>query len=279
MSRSVIYPHGGRHLLLQWWTHNEQWHLILASSLMGVGSVVKRACDLHSQDMRLGDFCEIDVVGPSEKMARDAAAFNRQEGIENFRDEVARRLQDALRLGYELPPGFKACEKYTPEDLDNLHIPWAMDHHQGCAHCHEGIRTELTPEALYDKYHDAWVEEHPPIKHKGKAPRVISRAQPAVDGEPLWYATPNFGHHASGVDLREVDYSLSDSPHRPEYLMDGVLFFFRRGSDLDKAPLQTMICTRKAKEKADRERRDTKFRADRKQESRHLAEKAIKALT
>ena len=272
----VIYPGGGKKFLLQWWTHNEQHHVILASTQESVYATAKRVFATH-KEVKLRLYLEVDVVAPSPKMSLDAAIWDREEGVLDFLTTVSSRLHEAASLGHPLPPEFLLCGKYLPrEEMDDDEIKWARKSHYSCQNCTEGIcLVGLSPEILYDKYKVAWDVTHPTPKPKGQAPRVVSRAVPAVDGEPLWYCSADFGHHASGVDLQEVVY-VKEALHRPPYLSDRILFFFRRVSEVDFGPLLTLL-NEQINEQAQKEkRRMVDFKAVRARASQEAAARALK---
>jgi hypothetical protein len=92
-------------------------------------------------------------------------------------------------------------------------------------------------EELYDRYAAAWNRLHGRVEYKDLK-QVVSRADRASDDEALWYASPNFGHHNSGITLDQIDIKElveveKNTPDHFGIVPNNVLFFFRRIHVLD----------------------------------------------
>lgn len=255
----VYYPHGGRRFLLHWWTYNDRGHVVLATTRASFDTVVKRVIDQNS-DAEIKAMCEIEIVGPSKSLSTLAAEHRFRERVNHLYTEVSYRMGKALKAGLPIPKPFEQCLEYAPEEAleesDQESDQWARENHYSCIHCRDRIKlTGTTPVDLYMRHHERWFEIHP-RKSYVDPKRVISRAVPAEDGSPLWYAHADFGHHSSGVDLAQVPDSTSE--YQPAYLTplhlsDRVMFFFRRLRELDSSPLVATLAARKADDEAARE--------------------------
>ena len=273
-SLRVYYPSGGRLLLLHWWTYNERGHVVLAPTERSLRAAAQRVFDEHS-DAEIKAYCEIEVVAPSARMCILAAEHTLRETIDSFHGEVVFRVREAVGAGRALPPQFALCTGYQSveeqDDETGAGQKWAAETHYDCRHCRETIvLVGMTPAQLYARYHAAWRKVHPKPKHRDPK-HVLSRATSARDGEPLWIACAQFGHHSSGIALDEVDWEAMKL-HRTSALSDRVLFFFRRGRDLDPTALQESLDqvkdaaearhTRHEQERRDEFERDTRERIE-----------------
>ena len=266
----VFYPHGGYLVMLHWWTYDERGHLIMAPTIPGVVKTAKTVFAKHD-DAEIRDYCAIEVVGPSEEMVREARRFDMREEIDTFHHVMISRVRDLLKAGRPLPPPFEVCKTYRPDapeddDSDDYKNEWAVESHYGCRDCKDKIRlVGLTPAELHEKFYKAWEAAHPSPSYSN--PKLVpSRARPAVDRAPLWYAEASFGDHHAGISLAKVDYNEFDSNMRPSFLEDRVLFFFRRGVDLDKTGLEAYVADMKASRHARRHLRENERILKRRQE-------------
>jgi hypothetical protein len=276
-SLRVYYPGGGRMLLLHWWTYDDRGHVVLATTERSLRATAQRVFDEHS-DADIKAYCEIEVVAPSAHMVALAAKHTLRESIDSFHQEVVFRVREAVGAGRPLPPQFALCTGYESveeqDDETGAGQKWAAETHYDCRHCKETIvLVGMTPDELYARYHAAWQKAHPkPGHHDPK--HVLSRATPARDGEPLWIACADFGHHSSGIALDEVDLEASES-HRTAALSDRVLFFFRRGRDLDPTALQETLDKIKGAAEARHTRYEEERRAQRDRETNDQIEATI----
>jgi hypothetical protein len=229
----VYNPLAGRWFVLHWWTNSERGHLAFAST----GEALKHVAAgifKENPDAVVKAIIEIEVVAPTDRMSEIAEKHDVREKADALYYDVFGRLAEARDAGKKLPPQFVKCAKYEPhEGVDK--DEWAASKHYGCNNCHNGIcMVGMTKGDLYAKYHDEWVETYAKQRHvsrKGHPERMPSKAEKAVDGEKLWFAHANFGHHAGGVELHEVDLSEGDPEEewtcRPKCLTTDTLFFFR----------------------------------------------------
>jgi hypothetical protein len=234
----VVYPHGGRHVLLRWWTEDEQGHVIIAPTKHSAHTTALRLFEKHT-DAEIKDYCEIEIVAPSLGMQERNAARQLAERVFMFHHEVASALHDVVAAGHALPPFFAPCETYVPCGDDADPDEWAREKHYDCQFCVEKIKlVGMTPEGMYSRWYEPWREAHHTPQHVD-VKKVLSRAVPVADaGEPaLFYARHAFGPHNAGIEL---------APWEEHSLGNDVLFFFRRGRDLDRTSLQAVCDGAKA---------------------------------
>ncbi len=276
-SLRVYYPSGGKMLLLHWWTYDDRGHVVLSPTEHSLRAAAEHIFDKHP-DAEIKAYCEIEVVAPSARMCILAAEHTLRESIDSFHGEVVFRVREAIGAGRALPPQFTLCPGYQPveeqDDETGASQQWAAERHYDCRHCRETIvLVGMTPAQLYARYHTAWQKVHPKREHHDPK-HVLSRATPAHDGEPMWIACADFGHHSSGVALDDVDLEAMEL-HRTAALSDRVLFFFRRGRDLDPTALQERLGQAKAETAERRTRYELERRAQRDRETHNDIEATI----
>ena len=260
--------------LLQWSSHDEGSHVILGKSEANVQDVAMHVFKKHN-DAKLQSYLEIEIVAPSNKLQELYAYHSRQDGVNNFHQEVVSNMRQIVEAKKKLPPQFAKCTKYDP--AEEITDAYSATYYYECRNCKDTIRlVNITPEELYDTYFEAWqkLDLYGWGNRKTKDKRVLSQATQANDDEPLWYAYANFGHHADGIVLAEI--KLEDAyTFRPHYLSDNVLFFFRHIRALDKTPIQEQLDKRNAEIKKllkdDMKRRE----ANRKSEEKKRIESII----
>jgi hypothetical protein len=278
----VYYPRGGVLQMLYWWTQHERGHLVLAPTEQGTRAIARRVFEEHP-DAEIRAYCEIEVVGPPRRLHVLAESHALREAIDMFHREVVSLMRDAVKEGRSLPPPFEVCERYEidkdeEDDETGSADEWSRSVHYGCKHCMETIRmVGLTPAELWALHHEAW-QKLPFAWKRGTARRDLKR-QPhrgpaGVDGEPLWSACAEFGDHAAGIALAEVDWEGVEQ-YSVSCLTDRLLFFFRRGPELDPGPLQQMLDEEKARWKALREQQEQQRMAEREQEDRQRLDEGL----
>lgn len=229
----------GKFLLLQWWTHSEQAHIVLARNENSLESVVKNILYRHpGADIK--SFLEIEIVAPPKKAVSLAAEYDRKEAISQFGLTMINNMKEFLESNPNaiLPFPFSACKKYEREMAEEGDCveEWEEKTHYNCCNCREGIIVSMSEEELYDKYATRWYEKHP--RPSARKLMQESRAEIPRDNEPLWFARLDAGHHRGGVELDEVNFEKADPDWRPNYLSDNVLFFFRLIRKRDMKPIQ-----------------------------------------
>lgn len=259
MSLPVYNPLGGEHLLLHWYTYDDRGHVVLVpAERLAFGSLrtlraersmlhIARRLMRENSDLELKAYALVELVAPSAQMHTLAVTRHRADAVDSFRTEIVFRMREVMEAGAELPAPFGKCVKFEPEEYDADADEWTRDRHTGCRHCKDCITMSISPEDLYDRYAVKWradervkpwpVHESPPAR---RSKRVESRARPAYDGEPLCYALAEFGDHAKGVTLNQVDLSEAED-YTPSYLGDRVLFFYRVLLDMGTTQLQTFL--------------------------------------
>ena len=266
----VFYPGGGKMFLLHWWTEDDRGKIVLARTERAMRQTARRVFD-DNIDAKILAHCEIDVVAASPQICALAAFHERRERVDLFHREVATHLRLAVEEdGRALPAIFALCTNYKareePDDETGSAQEWGRTTHFDCRHCMEKIQlVGLTPDQLYDRYHEGWITIHP--RPKSNEERVPSRATPATDGEPLWYACAHIGPHSSGLVLEQVDIDDGEA-QRPHCISDHVMFFFRRLRDISQDALQGDLDDARAQYRERRTLREEKRRDDRKRDER-----------
>lgn len=250
----LVWNHmSGRWLVLHWWTDDERGHLVFAKNEKSLRHLASAVFSKHT-DAEVRAVLHIELVAPSDKMVALAREHDEIEKADTFFFEVTSQLRMILEAGKPLPPPFAICDRYVSSDPDEEPTASNVEGHYDCVNCEYSFVLGMTKRELYARYHERWNK----IFHKPQRPfkpsrpepkRVESRAPKAADDEPLWFALANFGHHAGGVELHEVD--LSDPSYRPRCLSSEALFFFRL---LDTDDLLMEELAAKVKDAADRER-------------------------
>lgn len=287
----VWFTKGGRYFALHWWTYDERGHLVLAPTEAKLREIAARIFNEHL-DVELKAYCEIEIVGPTRRFRDLAAKYRMNEDIEQFNREISIRLRDAIKAGYALPSSFALCTEYKfkdeaarneaeDESADTREL--RLDHHYGCTECMMGIRLiGMTPYELHVIYRKRW-EARPqqrrlrgrPYKTKGVPVAGASQAPEAADGEPLWFAYSNFGHHSGGLELHQIDYSDLDGGYPPSYIGSHVIFYFRRLRELDLSELTAMRDVSDAGWKLRQEQEEQASAAKREREDREDIESVL----
>jgi hypothetical protein len=246
----VFYPHGGKHFLLHWSSYDERGHVILARTEKGIQQVADRLFQKH-WDAEIKGYWEIDIVSPSEKMQQEDKEANYQSEIYDLYYEIIERMRDLVEAGKTLPSIFSICTSYELEEEDKGVVDeedeWASQRHYLCKNCSSTIKSSLSKEELYAKYHQAWREQFP-IEQYIDPKLVISRATPVKDGEELFYADiSSFGHHGQGVELQKFD------PESPSYKDN--LFWFHQVRELDHSSFSAVLLQKQKARKEEQEKR------------------------
>jgi hypothetical protein len=243
----VYYPYGGHKFLLKWYEHDEGNNIILASSEQGIKEIVQRIVYKYP-DMEVRDFCEIEIVAPSNHLSEIAAEYKTQGRIAEFHRAMIGYLHELIRNNVPLPSPFAICSNYESSedfaeerDSDHETDTWAREEHYDCRNCKNKIQMGgMTPKQLYEQYAEQWYAKHP-IRDYTNERWVVSQAEPAKDDEPLWSVVTSFGHHSDGLVLEEVNVEKAlEESHK--YICDnGALFFFRRLKDIDVVDIKSII--------------------------------------
>lgn len=272
---TVCYPEGGRHLLMRWWSDSDRGHVVLARSESAMRLVAERIFHLHPY-AGLREYLDVEVVAPSRLLSALAVEHTRREAIETFRAEMTWRMREAVDAGRTLPAPFSVCGSYEPEEEPSTddETGWFKRSHYSCRNCKDGIILAVSPEELHARYGAAWRVLQPPPVHKPYRSRVLSRARAAGDDEPLWCACAEFGNHASGIVLREVDL-VEAAEYRPAYLSEDALFFFRRIAEPDSSHLAAMLEAENAARQAAIHCRDDDRKAEQAREERARIDRVL----
>jgi hypothetical protein len=242
----VCYPLGGHTFLLHWYTYSDRGHVIMSRTEKGLRAASERVFT-ENPNAEIKDVFEINVVGPSKKLIKLAERAVADEAVRDFYEAINYRLLEAVKAGRELPAQapFELCSSYEPDE-EGEQSDWAMETHYGCKHCKSGIKlVGATPSTLYEKYYGPWAVKHPYPARYYERGYVSSRAEPWDDESILWYASADFGHHAKGVTLNEVNLDEADG-YKPGYFSDRVMFFFVHVRAVDTEPFEKSLAEKAA---------------------------------
>lgn len=228
----VIYPYGGIHYLLHWWTYNDRGHLALAKSLSTLEQTAGVIFRDHP-DAEIKNLLKIKIVAPSNASCKKALKIAKNDLIDSFMTSVLYRIRDYFETTGTVPSLF--CECTIWENKYNFTIELDEDEartHSSCKFCN-GTKIKLAkliPTQFYKKYLSEW-EKHFPSQSYTDKKSVYSLAEQAKDNQILWGANPNFGHHSSGLDIQKLD---KDDTRL-------VQFYFVKLKTLDATKLQSML--------------------------------------
>lgn len=238
----VYYPYGGVHQLLQWWTHDEQHQIVLARTSETMDVVVKRIIvnqgtnKTYERDIEFKTLLEIDIVAPPAIRCAKAIELQHLKDVDDLVNEVCWTLSSKLKkTGLPLPTPFILCPNAS-EDEYHFECEYDSEGKLQPEHCVSGIKLTITREEFYNRYQEAWYQQNPKrvwTPSPGHPQEVFSRAEQASDDEPLWIASPDFGHHSHGVWLGELDPK--------EFSIKSALFYFRKLRELDLTPFQKLL--------------------------------------
>lgn len=278
----VDYPFGGRRFVLHWWTYDERGHLVIAESEQSLLSVSKRVF-ADNPDAEIKAMWEIEIVAPSERFETLAKECARLEGIAFFHMSACHRVQDVMEAGLPIPPPFALCEEFARSEDDAPADSWARETHFCCINCNSRIRlVGMTPEELHARYAEEWYALYPDERpHVFDQKKMKSRAPLAKDDDDLWYACSIFGHHASGIELREVDvekdvYLVDRNVLTPNCFSADLMFFFKKLRELDRSEAEAVLAAESDKAKKQRDELEQSRRKEFEREKRERNESIVR---
>jgi len=201
----------GKHLLLVWWTHNEQNRALVTKSVAAMDKAFQAYLDSdrysEAEPRRL---YEVDIVSPPLKLQQKYARAKQErekeifgnwvgETCAGFDHDVKKWKKDPVPL----PPGVTRCNEYRPdpEYFRGREVEeWDQERHSECLNqCWTGFCFDL--ERLYAEKRDkflalSWLSE--------VGLRFPSRAPLAKPGRKLYELELSSGHHNDGNQLRLV---------------------------------------------------------------------------
>lgn len=270
----VYYPLGGRVLLLHWWTDDDRGHVVLAPSERALLATAKRVFDANPE-AGIRFYADVEIVAPSKSICEQIARRERERTIGSFKYEMTGRMFEAAEAGHALPWPFAMClayDRYPSRSATRLTMdPEVIEHdkstHYACRNCTNQIALAMSPEEFYERYAPGWCAHDPGYQPPPPDPRrAPSRGRVANDGEELYAAVADFGHHAEGVVLTDAEAELD--PAR-------ILFFYSLIVKRDCAPLQAMLDNALAATKAARAQKSSRWKEERERETRERIERDV----
>lgn len=154
---TVKYPGTGIRYVLQWHTHNEQNHCIVARTERAVEVAFRRVLEKGYPDIRISGYNRVELVAPHKKIQTAYAIAQKTIAVQSFWSNLAYL---ALPNIDNLPNGLQKCTCKNRQ----------------CKKCWVGIRpTEGTLESV-------WLQKrNPKVAEKGS----LSRARKATSTENL----------------------------------------------------------------------------------------------
>jgi hypothetical protein len=230
----VTYPNGGEHYLLEWHTYNDQWHVIVDRRESHILPIV-RGILADNDDLRLGRYLQVEIVGPSDGQRLRWAQTEFNAAVKDFWADVYLMLAgnslNARNLPAILPPDLMRCTEWdggeggvTAED------DWG---HGWCLNCCHGLRPRVgTLGSVYAEkkpVFDGMIK--PRSRFRDTDNRVVSRARPVGENEPLWRVEVG-AHHHRGTRVTGKEDAHDTGP---------AVFFYTSPRELDRSPLDAII--------------------------------------
>lgn len=269
----VYYPHGGKHFIAAWWTHDEQHQIIVAKSLSSLEKTLNVAIDRNS-DFEVKEILEVEIVAPPEDFCQTKKEKLRKTQVEEFfRDVVYSFCYQPFcyQPGIKdlLPEVFRPCSRwkkpYKGSDSSSLTDP----KHHNCGNCVDGIKLRLlSKEEFYEKYHEQYEKTVRFNRTFVDTKALYSKASPAVDLNDLWLVSTEFGHHSYGARLMRVKETKN-------YDMYEFLFYFYKRNEIDISKYQLLSEKLKEENKKLQEEASRKSREKYKKEESEKLQKIL----
>jgi hypothetical protein len=224
----VYYPFGGPHYLIRWYEHDEGHHIILCRNKTSVEAAILPV-NRKFGPVKCKEYMKVDIVAPSEEIISAYAKKQFENEVGLFWQYYGSLAKSYKERFHRLPSKLKNCKKFksrwenpSEDDLDKKN-------HYSCANCHGGLLPVTgTAEEVFLEHRDAYRKE---TERSYKQPKSYYPPKEAYDPSlPLYRASPNFGHHSSGVDLLGTeDLVVVESLQ--------MLFFYQNPEEQDKTSL------------------------------------------
>jgi hypothetical protein len=246
----VYNPNAGKYYLLQWWSHNEQCHIIVAPSEKSLSLTANKIFSSQKfSDIKIRGYFEIEMAAPPKELCDLATTNARNEAIIEFQQKISGRLEDLSSLGFSLPECFVECDSYCPleKDFDSEYAAskYAIQGHWGCTNCINKFKlVGMTSSEFYDKYIVSWNEYTKPVHISQSIEPTYSKATLAPSTDNLMIAFADFGNHCGGVMLENISsIDIAYLHHK------NVLFYYFQLKELDSTPFEQIIIDLLEKEK------------------------------
>jgi hypothetical protein len=247
----VYFPHGGKHFVAQFWTHNEQNQIVVARSLSALDRTLNLLIE-EDCDLQVNEILEVNIVSPPESLCEMAKIEARRILTSQFFKLITFYIKELVDNKFEMPKAFKPCPKWETEYKD---ISRKDDkNHLFCKNCYEKIALNaLSPEEFYEKYHSKWESIFENRKPFVNELAVYSYAGSSTAKDELWYVDSDFGHHSSGVRFRLVDMADKCVNTYP------VLFYFHKIKEIDNSKYTDLLKKNKTKKQKKEKLNKIKF--------------------
>lgn len=214
----VIYPYGGVHFMLKWFTHNRGSHIILAKSKSALEQTAKSVLSKISNvdEAKCQSYHKIDIVFPTDNFVKEAFLKILEQEARDFAYTYGSLVHSYVDNGLALPSTLKKCHCVPSDDYDH-------SHDYDCIFCYgTGISIK----------NGTWVEHYLPIRAqyitdinnrtKRSSQWKISQAPIVQSDDGVFAVAPEFGDHQSGIFINQLNDHIDD-----------VLFFFKEIQEED----------------------------------------------
>lgn len=283
----VYYPFGGRHFILRWYNYNRQHSIILARSVEQIQLILSTILDKNF-DILIKEGYEINIVAPPISLCEKATILANRELVNQFMREVCFFMKNnVMDKNQQMPSLFMPCNSWSPKkyfytDDNGSEVEYISNNyeeddpdHYDCANCELCVKViGITPDELYDEYHDSWNKTYDTINprtiisnnnQKIYPKAMYSKALTALSEEDLMFANTDFGPHRNGVCLDKV------CPKN----IDDILFYFYPVSEIDTTKFVDMAAQAYSEEKKRSSENKFSLQKEKQKKEQNLTEKLI----
>ncbi len=268
----VYYPHGGKHFIAIWWTHDEQNQIVVAKSMSALEKTLNIAIQ-KNYDFEIKEMFEIDIVSPPDSLCALAKKKARENEVQSFFQRVVFEIKDLNENNIQIPEIFGICNRWKSNRKGLLKKDDPK--HFECKNCNDGILLKtLSLEEFYEKYYAGWDDLlNVPKQMAYKDEKALySRADTATSGLQLWCVEPRFGHHFSGILICTTDQNISPDSYIGT---DSVLFYFHKYKEIDNSKYKQIIKEIKDKREEKEKLSLVRFQKNRKKEKEKQIQKIL----
>lgn len=180
----VAFSETGPHLLLEWWTHEEQSHLIVGRSVSAVAWTFRAVVAKHGL-VEVRGYWKAKICGLTPELMTEYDEDFRQDEESRFLIHLANTAVWYEQQNGTLPPGVQRCPTCNRDDYDI-----------GCCKCHRGFVYERPLREIYED----WLVTRPKWEDGGfdERYRPVPDAKPRSK-HPIYVVNFDGGHHCPGI--------------------------------------------------------------------------------
>lgn len=197
----VSFPLAGKYQLLEWWSEDEQKHVVMGRTLEGLVAVWKHI--LVSKDAKPTGYYTAELVAPPLALRQLHAERCLEKELLDFKDWVGVIL-------YEYVEGSKEAAS-----LPLQKCPDANEDYHSCEKCFMGsIIVGHTLQSFYEAKRVQFLKHY-----RREDEGVVSKAPELASGQPLFAVVYAPGHHSSGTYIHPIE-------NYNNFWVNDVLLFF-----------------------------------------------------